>query len=200
MKSGNYIYVYDTDSHKVIIIDGETGEELDKKNDQVSSILGYLRDREAYADLRKFAVWCAHQINDEFKPLQTKMIDLAEKAISGEINPDELNKTYDKSEGQAVATDTVGLRQGSQNAPAFLATRETINPNAYEGAQQAARFHRLWAEMKNKRAQEEEEDNNHKEVLKEIKINTGDEYARKVEQEQIDYLLDLIGEKTGAGG
>lgn len=195
MKTGNHIYVYDSSSHKVIIIDGETGEEIDQKNDQVSSILSYLEEQGNASGLRKFAVWCAHQINDEFKPLQTKLIDLAEKAISGEVDPEELKEMYDKTEGQAIATDTVGLRQGSQNAPAFLATRETINPDAYEGAQQAARFHRLWSEMKQNKEEDEDEES-HREVLKEIRVNTDDEYARKVEQQQIDYLLDLIGEKA----
>lgn len=193
MKADNYIYIYDTDRHKVIIIDGETGEEIEEKDDRVSSILNYLKEQEAEDKLRKFAVWCAHQCNKEFKPLQTKMIELAEKAIQGEKGQEDLKQLFEETEGQAIATDTVGLRQGSVNAPAFLATRECVNPDAFEGALQAARFHRLWAELKEESDEGEEKK---KGTLKEIEIDAGEDTVQKTEQEQIDYLLDLIGVKS----
>ena len=192
MKEENYIYIYDTDRHKVIIIDGETGEEIEEKDDRVTSVLNYLREQEADDKLRKFSIWCAHQCNNEFKPLQTKMVELAESVIQGKKTREDLEKLYEETEGQAVATDTVGLRQGSINAPAFLATRECINPDPFEGALQAARFHRLWADLKDR---EEDEEKDNQKVLKEIEIDAAEDAVQQTEQQQIDYLLDLIGVK-----
>ncbi|MGK7370768.1 MAG: hypothetical protein ACNS64_11190 [Candidatus Halalkalibacterium sp. M3_1C_030] len=181
----NHIYVYDENYHQIIVIDGETGEKIDQKDDRVTSILKYLQDKGHTAKLRKFAVWCAHQTNDEIKPIQKKLIELAESAIEGEATTKQLRELYDETEGAAIATDTVGLRQGSDKAPAFLTTRECINPNPYDAALQAARFHRLWAELKHKGSGKEK-------FLKEIKVNTAADIVRETEQKQIDYLLDLI--------
>lgn len=181
----NHIYVYDENHHQIIVIDGETGEKVEQKDDRVTSILKYLEEQNSSAKLRKFAVWCAHQTNEEIKPIQKKLIELAESAIEGQATTKELRDLYDETEGAAIATDTVGLRQGSDKAPAFLTTRECINPNAYDAALQAGRFHRLWAELHHKGEGKEQ-------FLKEIKVNTATDIVRKTEQKQVDYLLDLI--------
>lgn len=187
----NYLYVYDEEHHQIIVIDGETGEKVEEKDDQVTSILKFLRDKSEKQKLRKFAVWCSHRMNDEIKPIQNKLIELAEKAIQGEATEDQLRELYNETEGAAVATDTIGLRQGSAKAPAFLATRECINPDAFEAAMQAARFHRLWAEIKDGKKNDE----NASEFLREIRASTASSRIKGIEQQQIDYLLDLMGEE-----
>ncbi|MDX1586996.1 MAG: hypothetical protein R3222_09635, partial [Balneolaceae bacterium] len=106
----NFIYVYDEDHHQIIVIDGETGEKIDQKDDRITSILKHLEEKGETAKMRKFAVWCAHQANEEIKPIQKKLIDLAESAIQGEATTRELRELYDETEGAAIATDTVGLR------------------------------------------------------------------------------------------
>lgn len=183
----NHIYVYDRDHHKVIVIDGETGEQISDKDDRVTSILKHLKEKEETVKLRKFAVWCAYQTNQEFKPIQKKLIELAESALNGEAGTDELREMYEETEGAAVATDTVGLRQGSHQAPAFLSTRECINPDAYDAAIQSARFHRLWSELK-------QQDPEAQQVLKEVKVDSAGKAGKDTEQKQVDYLLDLINE------
>lgn len=183
-RSQNYIYVYDEERHQITVIDGETGEKVKEKKDRVTSILSYLNQKGETAKLRKFAVWCAHQTNKRIKPLQNKLIALAEQAIQGETDAAELKKLYDETEGIAVATDTVGLRQGSQKAPAFLASRECINPDAYEGATQAARYHHLWAKM--------QDEGTEREIPKEMEANASANLVRQTEQQQVDYLLDLM--------
>ena len=187
-KKQDLIYIYDTDRHKIIMIDSETGEQIEQEDDKVTSLLKYLSDEDRPVLLRKFAVWCAEQMNDKLKPIQKKILDLADKAIQQEADTDSLKELYQETEGAAVATDSVGLRQGDENAPAYLAARECINPNALEGAIQAARFHRLWTEMRNAN---EEMDNV---ALQEIKAKTSKSAIQQVEQQQIDFLLDLMND------
>lgn len=182
------IYIYDTDQQKIIVIDGETGNQIKEEDDQVTSLLKYLDEQHEPILLRKFAVWCARQINEKLKPIQKKILDLAEKAIKEEADKKSLEQLYQETEGTAIATDTTGMMQGNETAPAYLTARECINPDPLEGAIQAARFHRLWAEMK-----ETEEESNH-EALKEIKAETSKPTIKKVEQQQTDYLLDLMNE------
>lgn len=188
-KRKDLIYIYDTEHRKIIMIDSETGEKVKEEDDKVTSFLKYLNDEGETVLLRKFAVWCARQINDKLKPIQKKILDLAEKAIQQETDEESLRKLYQETEGAAVATDTVGLRQGDENAPAYLAARECINPDPLEGAIQAARFHRLWADM-----QDEEEDISDV-ALKEIKAETSQSAIQDVEQQQTDYLLDLMNKQ-----
>lgn len=183
-KRQDLIYIYDTDRQKIIMIDSETGEQVHEKDDQVTSLLKYLQDEERETLLRKFAVWCTYQINDQLKPIQKKILDLAEKAIQQEADTEALQELYEETEGTAIANDTVGLRQGEESAPAYLAARECINPDALEGAIQAARFHRIWAEMK--------QENDGEKVLKEIKAEAEKDVISQVEQQQTDYLLDLM--------
>lgn len=187
-KRRDLIYIYDTEHHKIIMIDGETGEQIKEEDDQVTSFLNYLHSKGETVLLRKFAVWCAHQINDKLKPIQKKILDLAEKAIREEADRADLKELYEETEGAAIASDTVGLRQGNESAPAYLAARECINPDPLEGATQAARFHRLWVEM-----QEEEEELSDT-ALKEIKADASESAIQQAEQRQIDFLLDLMND------
>ncbi len=60
-KRQDLIYIYDTERHKVIMIDGETGEQVDEEDDQVTSFLKYFDEQGKTVLLRKFAVWCADQ-------------------------------------------------------------------------------------------------------------------------------------------
>jgi len=183
----NYIYVYDEDKNQIIIINSENGETVEEKDDDVTSLLKHLRDQTESSKLRKFAVWCAYQTNENIKPIQNKIIELAERAIEGEASDRQLKELYEETEGAAVATDTVGLRQGSEKAPAFLATRECINPDAFEGAKQAARFHRLWEDIKSK-----DSDDDQSKILRNIKASTDSPNVKDATQKQINYLLDLM--------
>lgn len=182
------IYIYDSDCQKIIMIDGETGEQVEEEDDQVTGFLKYLYKQGKTALLRKFAVWCTRQINNKLKPIQKKIIDLAEEAIRRETDAQTLRELYEETEGTAIAADTVGLRQGKENAPAYLSARECINPDPLEGAIQAARFHRLWAEMQDK------EDALSDLALQEINAGLTKAEIQQVEQKQTDYLLDLMNE------
>lgn len=188
----NFIYAYDNESDQIIVIDAETGERVEQRNNRVLSILNYLNEKGAEVKLRKFALWCAREANSDIKPMQKKFLELAEQAISQKAQERDLQQLYTSSEGEAVATDTVGLRQGSEKAPGFLASRECINPNAYEGAKNAARFHCLWAEMQ-KDEQEQEQEQEEADYFEEIGPVAHTDIIERTEQKQVDYLLDLIG-------
>ena len=192
-RNANYIYIYDEKDHQIIVIDSETGEKVNQEDDRVSSIIEYLKNEEEHTKLRKFAVWCSHQMNDQIKPIQKKLIELAERAIDGDASREELKELYEETEGEAVATDSVGLQQGSSQAPAFLTSRECINPDPYQGALQAARFHRLWAEMREKEQEEAEKEQKTAEALHKVNVSTDTSAIAEVTQKQVDYLLDLIG-------
>ena len=183
----NYIYAYDDHSHQIIVIDARTGERITQKENRVLSILSYLDEQKASTKLRKFALWCARKTNPQIKPIQKKFLDLAEQAIETGAEQPQLQQLYSKSEGEAIATDTVGLQQGSTQAAEFLATRECINPNPFEAAKNTARFHCLWAEMN--QAEHQLPD-----FMDEIDLAASKDIIEQTEQQQVDYLLDLIGE------
>jgi len=183
----NFIYAYDDQARQIIVINAETGERVVQKENRVLSILSYLDEQNSEQKLRKFAVWCAHQTNTYIKPLQKKFFECAEQAIDKKNELQRLQQLYDESEGKAIATDTVGLRQGSEKAPGFLASRECVNPDALEGAKNAARFHCLWAEINNQKDSQPE-------FTRKMDPAASKDIINQIEQEQVDYLLDLIGQ------
>jgi hypothetical protein len=186
----NFMYAYDDDEQQIIVIDSETGERIEERDNRVLSILAHLNEQNDDRRLRRFTLWCAHETNSHIKPMQKKFIEIAEKAIHEDVDQEKLKELYSKSEGQAVATDSVGLRQGSSQAPGFLASRECINPDAYEGAKNTVRYHCLWAEM-NHAAKE------WREYLEEIGPKISKNTIEEIEQQQVDQLLDLMGENKG---
>jgi len=185
MKNDNqdYVYTYDNDRREVIMINGETGERVQEEDDEVTTLLKFIHKEADDRLLRMFSVWCTRQINANLKPIQKKILDLAENAIAQDADAHSLQELYRETEGTAVAADTVGLRRGSESAPAYLAARECINPDALAGAIQAARFHRLWAEL---------QDSEEKQALREIRPAPHKQSIEKTIQQQIDFLLDLM--------
>ncbi len=171
--NSNIIYIYDDEHKQIISIDAETGERMDRRKSSVLQLLIYLNERSENAALRKFTVWCAHQTNKKIKPIQNRCLQLAEKAISDQVDNIALQKLYEKMEGAAIAIDTVGLRQESPQASGFLVTRECVNPDAYKGAKNAMRYYALWAEMKG---------------------SSSNNSFQEREQKQIDCLLDILGD------
>lgn len=185
--SGNkYIYVYDTDQNQVIILDPETGEEIERRDDDVMSLLDYLYDMKAYASLRKFAVWCARQPDVEWKPIIYKMFKVAEEAIHGEVSEEELQQLHENTEQAAVSAQTIAVSKESLVTPLFLAARACINPNPYNAALEASRFYNLWIEMNIVQGSEKI---NEWEMTKQIH-----EKKQEVKKEQIDTLLELLSE------
>lgn len=183
----NHIYKYDKKRKKVIIIDPETGEEIRRQDDKLTAMLDYLNERNQDAALRKFAIWCAKQPEVKWKPIMQKLLRMAEDAVYEDIEKSELKKVYEETEGEAISTDSVGLQQGNLSAPAFLAVRACINPDAYEAAQEASRYHKLWVEMEYKHRNDDLSTDDAEEVNK----NT----LEQVNRAQIDYLLELIADQ-----
>lgn len=186
----NFIYAYDDESDRIILIDAETGQQVDERPNRVVSILQHLKEKGEEDKLRRFAVWCARASNPDIRPAQKKFLEVAQAAVDGEVETEELRRRYDNSEGEAVATDTVGLRQGSARAPGFLASRECVNPDAFAGAANAARFHCLWTEMQQA---SDQEDDKAQRYFSEIGPADSQQTIARTEQQQVDYLLDLIG-------
>lgn len=183
----NFIYAYDDDRHQIIIIDAETGEKIGRRDNRVQPILHHLKSQQAFIKLRKFIVWCAYASNEDIKPVQKNFFEVAEQAIMGKVERQTLQTLYSQSESEAIAVDTVGLRQGSTKAPGFLASRECVNPDAFEGAKNAARFHMLWVDINHKNEEQLPEG------LQKVKTSSAKSVLADAEQAQIDYLLELIG-------
>ncbi len=183
----DFIYTYDDDTQQMIVINAETGERVEEKDDRVLSMLIYLYDKGSIDKLRKFTVWCAYETNSDIKPLQRRFLEQAEQVIHQPACQHALQRLYAKSESKAVALDTVSLRQGSKKAAGFLGSRECVNPDALEGAKNAARFHCLWAEMNHN-------DDELPGFMNEFASTASEEMIEETKQKQVDYLLDLIGQ------
>lgn len=170
------MYPHGRHGHKVTVTDHRMNLKVQGSGDKVTQLLNSFASCNFNSDLRKFIIWCSYQCNSYIKPLQHKLFFLAENFIEGTIGSGELQLWYAKTEGMAVASETVGLPQGSKQAAAFLISRETVNPDALDGALQAAKLHLIWAET----------------YYKEGNIP---QIIEHVHQRQINYLLDLMNSR-----
>lgn len=189
MKStyNSHIYIYDRERNEVVVIDSQTGEEIERREDHLTSILDYLRDKGWETEMRKFAVWCARQTDTEWKPLVYKIFEKAEQAIHNKADREQLRALYEETEGEAVSSDTVKLQIESRKAATFLAARACINPDPFQAALEASRYHKLWAELDFKDQQHE--------LPEEDLERAAQEVQEKADQQQVDHLLDLISKK-----
>lgn len=142
--SSSYRYEYDSEGQSLILVDSESGRTVSRENDRVVGLLRWLREGGHVHELRRWSIWCARRMSPSIKPVQRKLLRAAESHIRGETAEDLLESLYEETEGMAVATETAGLRQGSAGAPAFLATRECVNPDAWEGALRCNQYLNLW--------------------------------------------------------
>lgn len=183
----NHIYKYDHERRKVIIIDAETGEEIKRTDGTLTTLLKYLSDKESGDILRKFAIWCARQPDESWKPVIYKMFRTAERYLHGDIPLEKMKKLYRDTEGIAISTDSVGLRQGDLKAPLLLAARACLHPDPYQAATEASRYYKLWCEMnynyRNIDLSEEDAEDVNRNMLK------------LITQRQIDYLLEQMAQK-----
>ncbi len=187
----NHIYKYDRERQKVIIINSETGKEVKRSDDQLTALLKYVREQGANHVLRKFAIWCARQPNVDWKPVVYKMFRTAEDYLHDEITKEKMNEFYQETEGIAVSTDSVGLRQGDLKAPLLLAARSCLHPDPYQAATESARYHKLWVEMDYKFRNDDLSEDDAEEVNRTM--------LDKVTQRQIDHLLDLMARDMELG-
>ncbi len=183
----NHIYKYDHEKRKVIIIDAETGEEIKRRDGKLDTLLKYLAHKESEEILRKFAIWCARQPDEAWKPVIYEMFRTAEGYLYGDISLDRMETLYRDTEGIAISTDSVGLRQGDLKAPLLLAARACINPDPYQAATEASRYYKLWCEMNYKYQ--------NKDLSEEDAEEVNQNMLTRLTQRQVDYLLELMALK-----
>ncbi|MDZ7771320.1 MAG: hypothetical protein U5K31_01015 [Balneolaceae bacterium] len=172
--SSSYRYEYHTDGQTVILFDRESGRAVSRENDRVLSLLRWLREGGRRKELRRWSVWCARRMSPSIKPVQRRLLRAAEAHLDGETGAERIASLYEETEGMAVATDTVGLRQGSAGAPAFLATRECVNPDAWQGALRCSQYLSLW-----------------KAARSGASPSFSTSLPRPDDQREVDFLLDL---------
>lgn len=172
--SSSYRYEYDADGQSILLVDRESGRTVSREDDRVLDLLRWMREGGRRNELRRWSVWCARRMSPAIKPVQRKLLGAAEAHLRGEAGDALLASLYEETEGMAVATDTVGLRQGSPAAPAFLATRECVNPDVWKGALRCNQYLSLWKTGRTSTLP-----------------SHSDPLPRPDDQREVDYLLDL---------
>ena len=181
------MYIFDRDKNRVILVDSETGKEVQHPSPHVTALIDYLRERGDEGSLRKFAIWCARQTEFEWKPIVRKIFLQAEEAAEGSIGAEELEALYDETEGAAISAESMGLTSDNREGPGFLAVRSCVHPNASQAALDASRFALLWAEMNFKHQQDDLGEDDEKQTWNNLRD--------KISQQQIDRLLELLSDE-----
>ena len=66
-----YYYIFDSCEHRALVLDRATGEEQRAEADPRTSLIGHVRTKRSPALQRRFAQWCARQVDPGAAPSHT---------------------------------------------------------------------------------------------------------------------------------
>jgi hypothetical protein len=168
-----YLYIHDASAGRAIVIDRETGKEVESRTTEFDALLQVVRDRLGDGALRDFALWCAGHGESVLTDTSKEMLEAAEHAARGRLKVDALIRIRHRNRSTQAAATAVGLPRGIASAAAYLAAYAAIDPGAHNAALEAARMRRLYERLAN---------------------DADDSPAGEIMQRQIDRLLDMLSE------
>jgi hypothetical protein len=139
-----YYYIYDSRERRALVLD-RAGEEQTCEDSARARLIDHVRTKRSPAVLRRFARWCARQVDADECPSHTAAGRLWAAA-----------QRDDRSIWQSVrreTTDTVmlavalGLSRGQPDAARLLVVHACTHPGAKEAALDAAHMSERWAEF-----------------------------------------------------
>jgi hypothetical protein len=176
MNPDRYLYIHDASAGRAIVIDRETGKEVESRTTEFDALLQAVRDRLGDGALRDFALWCARHGEAVLIESNKEMLEAAEHVARDRLKVDALIRIRHSNRSTQAAATSVGLPRGIANAAAYLAAYAAIDPGAFNAALEAARMHRLYERLAN---------------------DADDSPAGEIMQRQIDRLLEML---SGAAG
>lgn len=144
-RADRYYYIYDSREHRALVLDRATGNEYAHGTSARAQLVDHVRARRSSAVLRRFARWCARQVDASAAPAHTAAGRLWAAA-----------QRDDDSIWQRVrreTTDTVmlavalGLPRGRPDAARLLVLHACTHPRAQHAALDAAHMSERWAEF-----------------------------------------------------
>ncbi len=165
-----YYYIFDSRERRPLVMDRQTGAEVDWAAAPRVQLVDYVAEEGAEAVLRRFARWCARQTGADAMPADTPTGRLWAAGGDGEAAwPQVRADTVDA----VVEAVVLKLSRRQAGAARLLAAHACTHPDSRQAAIDAAHMSERWAEFN---AEADAEGS-----------------VRALRQRQIDWLLDELG-------
>lgn len=140
-----YYYVFDSRTHRALVMDRATGEEYARESAPRAQLIGHIHRRHSPDVLRHFARWCAAQANAEVAPIHTPAGRLWSVVQREDVSA--WKRVRRGTTDAVVLAAALGLPRGQPAAARLLAIQACTHPEADVAALDAAHMSERWAEF-----------------------------------------------------
>lgn len=140
-----YYYIYDSRTHRALVMDRATGEEYAWDTAPRAQLIAHVEDRGSSKALRRFARWCALQTNAEAVPLHTAAGRLWSAGQHDDLSA--WKRARRRTTDAVVLAAALGLPREQPEAARLLAIQACTHPEAERAALDAAHMSERWAEF-----------------------------------------------------
>jgi hypothetical protein len=167
-----YYYIFDSRERRPLVMDRQTGAEVDWGAAPRVQLVDYVAEKRSEAVLRRFARWCSGQTGADTMPEDTPAGRLWAVAQEDE---DAWAQVRAETVDAVVEAVVLNLPRRQAEAARLLTAHACTHPDPRQSAIDAAHMSERWAEFD---AEADEEGS-----------------VRALRQQQIDWLLDVLGEE-----
>ncbi|PSQ84754.1 MAG: hypothetical protein BRD30_11345 [Bacteroidetes bacterium QH_2_63_10] len=140
-----YYYIFDSREHRALVLDRATGEEQRPETDPRTSLIDHVRAERSPALQRRFARWCARQVDPGAAPSHTAAGRLW--AAARRDDPAAWERVRRETSDSAMLAVALGLPQGRSEAARLLTLQACTHADAEQAALDAAHMSERWAEF-----------------------------------------------------
>jgi len=140
-----YYYIFDSREHRALVLDRATGQKRGHDLDARAQLIDHVRDRRSSAVLRRFARWCAQQVDAEACPSHTAAGRLW--AAAQRDDPSAWQRVRRETSDSVMLAVALGLPRGRPEAARLLTLQACTHADTEQAALDAAHMSERWAEF-----------------------------------------------------
>ncbi|WP_103029852.1 hypothetical protein [Salinibacter altiplanensis] len=144
-KVGQYYYIFDSRTHRPLVLDRATGEHHPPSSDSRGPLIDHVSTRQGPAVVRQFARWCARRVNPGAVSAHTAAGRLW--AAAQRDAPDAWQRVRRDTADSVMLAMSLGLPQREPRAARLLTLQACTHPEAQQAAHDAAHMSERWAEF-----------------------------------------------------
>lgn len=140
-----YYYIYDSRERRALVLDRATGEEWANGTSPRAQLIEYVQRQCSALVLRRFARWCAREVDADTCSPHTAAARLW--AAAQRDNASTWRRVRGETTDTVMLAMSLGLPSRDPEAARLLTLQACTHPNAQQAARDAAHMSERWAEF-----------------------------------------------------
>lgn len=140
-----YYYIFDSRTRRPLVLDRATGANRSPSSDPRGPLIEHVSSQTSPETLRRFAQWCARQVNADAAPAHTAAGRLW--AAAQRDAPGDWRRVRRETTDSVMIAVSLGLSRREPEAARLLTLQSCTHPDAQQAAHHAAHMSERWAEF-----------------------------------------------------